>query len=210
LRERKVAFAATISGAPVDPQVSGAVAAAVGRLTELGAVVEAIELDLPGAVEAYVTINGAAMAAMLEGLSPDQEAQMDRGLLSLIARGRRTAATDYVRAYHRVRSAFAATISALFDRHDLLVLPTMPRVAFAVGLDYPGVQDGGWRADWTPFTFPFNLTGQPACSIPCGISNDGLPIGLQFVGPVQGELAVLQAARAYERLRPIVAPPEPA
>jgi aspartyl-tRNA(Asn)/glutamyl-tRNA(Gln) amidotransferase subunit A len=59
---------------------------------------------------------------------------------------------------------------------------------------------------WTPFSYPFNLTQQPACSIPCGLTSDGLPIGLQIVGPMFGDALVLRAARAYEKIRPILRP----
>jgi len=59
---------------------------------------------------------------------------------------------------------------------------------------------------WTPFSYPFNLTQQPACTIPCGLTRDGLPIGLQFVGPMFGDALVLRAARAYESVRPIPRP----
>ena len=60
---------------------------------------------------------------------------------------------------------------------------------------------------WTPFSYPFNLSQQPACTIPCGLTQDGLPIGLQLVGPMFGDAAVLRAARAYETVRPIARPP---
>ena len=59
---------------------------------------------------------------------------------------------------------------------------------------------------WTPFSYPFNLTQQPACTIPCGLTSDGLPIGLQLVGPMFGDALVLRAARAYESVRPIARP----
>jgi aspartyl-tRNA(Asn)/glutamyl-tRNA(Gln) amidotransferase subunit A len=60
---------------------------------------------------------------------------------------------------------------------------------------------------WTPFSYPFNLTQQPACTIPCGLTKSGLPIGLQLVGPMFGDALVLRAARAYESVRPIARPP---
>ena len=59
---------------------------------------------------------------------------------------------------------------------------------------------------WTPFSYPFNLTQQPACTIPCGLTADGLPIGLQLVGPMFDDARVLRAARAYEGVRPIARP----
>jgi aspartyl-tRNA(Asn)/glutamyl-tRNA(Gln) amidotransferase subunit A len=198
LKGRKVAYARTISNAPVDPEVAASVEAAVAALRDLGAIVEEVDLDLPDAAQAYLTINAGAMAAALADVAGRHREKMDVGLVNLIALGERIPAPDYVRAFHVTRSAFSATLRSVHAAFDLLALPTLPIEAFAVGLDYPGEQDGGWRADWTPFTFPFNLAGLPACSIPCGLTSRRLPVGLQFVGPVAGELAVLQAARAYE------------
>jgi aspartyl-tRNA(Asn)/glutamyl-tRNA(Gln) amidotransferase subunit A len=60
---------------------------------------------------------------------------------------------------------------------------------------------------WTPFSYPFNLTQQPACTIPCGLTRDGLPIGLQIVGPMFADALVLRAARAFETTRPLPRPP---
>ncbi len=203
---RKLAYARTISNAPVDPEIARAVDDAVGVLANHGAIVEEIELELPNVAQVYLTINGAAMAASLADVAARSGGAMDIGLLNLIGYGLRTPAPDYVRAFHVARSAFAAILKAVHSAFDVLVLPTMPIVAFPVGLDYPGEQNGSWKADWTPFTFPFNLAGLPACSIPCGLSAKRLPIGLQIVGPVGGERAVLQVARAYEAIRPIEMP----
>ena len=88
-----------------------------------------------------------------------------------------------------------------FAKYDLLLTPTLACPAFKVGLDnateIAGKPVPEWA--WTPFTYPFNLTGQPALTLPCGFTNAGLPIGLQIVGrPFQDEV-VLQVAYAYER-----------
>ena len=92
----------------------------------------------------------------------------------------------------------------LFHRdYDLLVTPTLAVAAFDVGQESP--VKGRWT-DWTPFTYPFNLTGQPAASIPCGFTKAGLPVGLQIVGPRFADALVLRAARAFETARPIELP----
>ena len=84
---------------------------------------------------------------------------------------------------------------------DLLVTPALPIAAFAAGREVPeGWPDPHWPG-WTPFTYPFNLTQQPAISLPCGFTREGLPIGLQIVGPRHGEAVVLRAACAYEARR---------
>ena len=78
--------------------------------------------------------------------------------------------------------------------------------AFAAGHEVPPGSGLERWWEWSPFTYPFNLTQQPACSIPCGLTKAGLPIGLQIVGPMFGDALVLRAARAYETLRPIPRP----
>ena len=88
---------------------------------------------------------------------------------------------------------------SLFHRKwDLLVTPTLPIPAFTAGRNVPeGWPDEHWQS-WTPFTYPFNLTQQPAATVPCGLTAAGLPIGLQIVGARYADALVLRAARAYE------------
>ena len=93
-------------------------------------------------------------------------------------------------------------------RYDLLLTPTMPLTALKVGLVAPA--DGSYGDDWitwSPYTYPFNLTQQPAASVPCGLARNGLPMGAQIVGPPRADAVVLRAARAVERALPM--PPAP-
>ncbi len=95
----------------------------------------------------------------------------------------------------------------LFHRdYDLLVTPTLAVPAFDVGKECPDKPQGGRWTDWTPFTYPFNLTQQPAASIPCGFTKAGLPVGLHIVGRRYADATVLRAARAFESARPITMP----
>ena len=82
------------------------------------------------------------------------------------------------------RARYTAAMDAFFERHDLLVTPTMPCPPFRAGADQPGWVAGRPTEylSWTAFTYPFNVTGQPAASVPCGRDSDGLPVGLQIVG----------------------------
>ncbi|HET8747628.1 MAG TPA: amidase family protein, partial [Ramlibacter sp.] len=95
---------------------------------------------------------------------------------------------------------------AVFREVDLLLTPTLPVTALPVGVDVPPGHDGRNAVDWSYFTYPFNLTGHPAASFPVGCDRAGLPIGLQIVGPLDGEAAILRVAAALEKLRPIAAP----
>ena len=99
------------------------------------------------------------------------------------------------------RIANGVYMNQLLTQYDLLLCPTLPLTAFDVGKPCPDE----YREDpygWIPFTPPFNLTGQPVASIPCGFSSAGLPIGLQIIGPTYGEEIVLKASYAFECARP--------
>jgi aspartyl-tRNA(Asn)/glutamyl-tRNA(Gln) amidotransferase subunit A len=95
------------------------------------------------------------------------------------------------------------------ETYDLLLTPTMPIPGFEAGQELPT----GWKkerwASWSPFTYPFNLTQQPAASVPCGFTRAGLPAGLQIVGRRHDDATVLRAARAFERERPFEMPHAP-
>ena len=112
-------------------------------------------------------------------------------------------ATDYLKA--RVRNIeYSSNIQAFFADYDLLLTPTVAVPAFEIGISGPR-EIAGKRAaplGWMPFTYPFNITGQPAASVPCGWTDDGLPVGLQIVGRRFDEGTVLKAAAAFERAAP--------
>ena len=94
------------------------------------------------------------------------------------------------------------------ERYDLLLTPTMPVTALKVDRDMPETGDYGddWL-NWSPYTYPFNLTQQPAASVPCGLARNGLPMGVQIVGRLAGDQTELRAARAIEQALPMPRPP---
>jgi aspartyl-tRNA(Asn)/glutamyl-tRNA(Gln) amidotransferase subunit A len=115
----------------------------------------------------------------------------------------RLTAADYAGALMQ-KSLVWDKARTFFERYDLLLTPTMPTVAWEAGKPAPAHIAGRPIADfgYTPFTFPFNLTGQPAATVPCGFSSDGLPIGLQIVGRRLDDVTVLRACAAFEAVRP--------
>jgi len=127
-------------------------------------------------------------------------------LLKIAERGRRYSVKDYIAAY-AARAELHQAMLGFHQRFDLLMTPTMPITAFDVGQEMPpGGQFGDDWLNWSPYTYPFNLTQQPAASVSCGLSREGLPIGVQIVGPPRGDQLVLQAARAIERALPFARP----
>jgi aspartyl-tRNA(Asn)/glutamyl-tRNA(Gln) amidotransferase subunit A len=123
---------------------------------------------------------------------------MDPGLADEIRAARGAGLEDHLAA-QMDRLALARRMAAFHQGFALLLTPAAAVPAFATGRDAP---EGYAGRAWYPTTYPFNLTRQPAASVPAGFTAAGLPVGLQIVGPLQGDLAVLQAARAYERARP--------
>jgi aspartyl-tRNA(Asn)/glutamyl-tRNA(Gln) amidotransferase subunit A len=127
---------------------------------------------------------------------------MDRGLLEVGRTGADYSATEYLAATE-ARDRLGVHMSQCHTSYDLLLTPTLPIPAFAAGREVPE----GWPTqrltDWTPFSYPFNLTQQPAISVPCGFTEAGLPIGLQLVGAKHADALVLQAAHAYQQAHPL-------
>jgi aspartyl-tRNA(Asn)/glutamyl-tRNA(Gln) amidotransferase subunit A len=128
---------------------------------------------------------------------------MDPGFRQIAERGKKYALADYLAAF-TARADYANAMVRFHEKYDLLLTPQMPTPAIEAGRVTPA--DGGYGdnwLNWSPYTYPFNLTQQPAASVPCGFSSDGLPIGLQIVGPARCDHLVLRAARAFESARPL-------
>ncbi|MFO1061725.1 MAG: amidase [Dongiaceae bacterium] len=207
VRGLRIAFAPTLAGAPVAPAVAAAVAAAARVFAELGATVEEADPGLPDSAETFRRHWYPGAAAVLQAYSAAQRAAMDPGFLEIAAEGAAIGLLDHLAAVKQ-REALGQAMNRFHQRWDLLLLPTMPLTAFAAGREVPAGSAARRWTEWTPFTYPFNLTRQPAASLPCGLAPDGLPVGLQIVGPLYCDALVLRAARAYEQARPFALPPE--
>jgi aspartyl-tRNA(Asn)/glutamyl-tRNA(Gln) amidotransferase subunit A len=136
----------------------------------------------------------------------DRKALIDPGLAAMAAEGERVTAVDYLGA-DLVRNTLGQQMAAFHQKYDLLLTPMMPIPALPVGQDLNDPAAERHWIDWSPFSYPFNLTRQPAASVPCGLTRAGLPIGLQIVGPLYADDRVLRAARAFETTQPERRPP---
>jgi aspartyl-tRNA(Asn)/glutamyl-tRNA(Gln) amidotransferase subunit A len=167
--------------------------------------VESVDPDLPDPAMILDVLWSGAMAGYFLGRLDDVGHLLDPGLLALIERTTSLSAADMAHALQQ-RNTYYTGMRLFMEsrRFDLLLTPTLPVTAFTAGLDEPD----GWRRatlaplDWTPFTFPFNLTGQPAATVPCGCDRNGLPVGLQIVGRWRDDGTVLRAAAAFESAMP--------
>lgn len=193
----RVAFSPDLGYVRNDPEVAAAVRAAVGVLAELGAVVEEVDPGFADPVEAFHQLWFAGAAKVLEAFGEGGAERADPGLVAAIERTGPVSSSRYLGAT-AVRMDLGVRMGRFHETYDLLVTPTLPIPAFEAGGDVPpGWHSPDWTS-WTPYTYPFNMTQQPAASVPCGRTTGGLPIGLHIVGPRHGDRLVLRAARAYE------------
>ncbi len=196
----RIAYSRDLGHVRVAPDIAAVIEAAVAGLADLGAEVVEVDPGFADPIAAFETLWFAGAARILETLSPAQQERLDPGFREIAEAGRGISLARYQAAGDR-RFELAAQMAAFHETYDLLVTPAMPIAPFAVGRDVPpGGPYDRWT-DWTPFTYPFNLTQQPAASIPCGLDAAGLPVGLQLVGPRYGDRAVLAAARLFEEAR---------
>jgi aspartyl-tRNA(Asn)/glutamyl-tRNA(Gln) amidotransferase subunit A len=197
----RVAYSPALGYADVDPEVAAAVRDAVTALESCGARVTVAD---PGFASPIGTLNVlwySGAAAILDGIPAERRHLVDPGLAEVAAEGLGYSALDYVRAL-RERAELGIAMGAFHETYDLLVTPTEPIVAFAAGTEVPeGSAEPRWPS-WTPFTYPFNLSHQPAATVPCGFSAAGLPIGVQVVGARHADSLVLSACAAIEAALP--------
>jgi aspartyl-tRNA(Asn)/glutamyl-tRNA(Gln) amidotransferase subunit A len=193
----RIAYSPSLGGqVAVRPAVAAAVRRGVERLAALGAYVEETDPDFSDPVDAFHTLWFSGAARVTQKLAPQQRELLDPGLREICATGAGFSALDYLAAVD-ARMELGRRMGLFHERYDLLVTPTLPITAFEAGVEVP--KGSGYRrwTGWTPFTYPFNLTQQPAATVPVGNDGDGLPIGLQIVGARHRDDLVLRAAHAY-------------
>lgn len=197
----RVMFSPTLGFAQVDAEVAALVKNAAGVLEGLGARVIEVDPGIADATSIWETLWYAGAAAVADDLDPEHRHEMDPGLVEIAEAGTRITALEYVRAF-QARIEMAVRLGVVLSEYDLLITPTMPIVAFEAGLEVPpGWPHRRWQS-WSPFSLPFNLSQQPAATVPCGLTSSGLPVGLQIVAAKHRDDLVLRAARAYEAARP--------
>lgn len=197
VRGLRIAWCPTLCGAKADAEVLRLTRDAVDVLAGLGAQVEEVASPIASPREHFDTLWAASMAQVLRKIPAEKRALCDPGFVAVAQRGREGSSNALLDATG-ARHEDGATMNAFHQRYDVLVTPQMPTTAIAAGVDFPA--DAGMTSwlDWSPYTYPFNWTQQPAASVPCGIANDGLPVALQVVGARYAEAMVLRVGRALE------------
>lgn len=197
----RIAASEDLGVADVSPDIRRSFRNAITVLRELGATVEETHPGLASTRDLFARTWFSMAAHLVRGLSDAQRAMLDPGLLEIAEEGVKIDAAGLYEAM-RERRELAIGMQQFFEQYDLLLTPTLPLTAFEAGLEVPDRERYPRWVDWAPFSNPFNLTRQPAISVPCGFGEDGLPIGLQIVGPLHKDARVLQATRAFEAACP--------
>ena len=198
VRGLRVAYSPTLGYAKnVHPEVAAAVQAGVGRLQQLGAHVESVDPGFADPLHITIGLWFVGAWTIWNTLSPAQQAKTDPDFRSEAMAGERYSALDVQRLMLE-RGALGAQMRQFMQRFDLLVTPTVAIPAFDARPAGTVPLTDQAMLGWTPFSYPFNLTQQPAITVPCGLTQGGLPIGLQIVGPMFADALVLRAARALE------------
>ena len=207
IRGLRIAYSPTLGYAKnVHPDVAAAVEAAVKVLQSLGAHVEQIDPGFEDPLEITTGLWFLGALSVWNGLSAEQQALADPDFKAEALLGQRLSTMD-VQQLNLKRGVLGSHMRQFMQKYDLLVTPSVAVPAFDARPAGQQTMTPEAMLGWTPFSYPFNLTQQPASTIPCGLTKDGLPIGLQFVGRMFDDAMVLRASRAYESVCPIPRPP---
>jgi aspartyl-tRNA(Asn)/glutamyl-tRNA(Gln) amidotransferase subunit A len=184
----------------IDPDIAAAVRRAAETFTALGAHVDEVAPGFADPLEISTTPWFVGSLSILSNMMPDQVALTDPALRWQAEQGRKTSALELHRTTQR-RGELGTFMRLFHERYDLLLTPGLSVPAFeAKTVDQWELNLENFLG-WTPFSYPFNLTQQPAAVVPCGLTRSGLPMALQVVGPMHGDALVLRAARAFEATR---------
>ena len=199
----RIAWSPRLGRFDVDDEIAAITDAAVQAFVEAGARVEAVDPPLPDVHAIFKVHWWIGCHNAVRGMSDEQRTLLDPGLARIAENAKAITLDDHLDAV-AARGRLGAAMREFHARYDVLVTPSVAVPPFTAGRLAPEAM-GDVGSDWTrwaSFSYPFNLTQQPAASVPCGFTKSGLPVGLQIVGPMYDDRRVLRAARAFENLRP--------
>ena len=203
IKGRRIAYSPDLGVARVDPDVAALVRKAAEAFTELGATVEEVATPWAAPGPEMIRFFWSAHMTRLKPHLEKWESQMDPGLVACIRDSENVSVADYQAARER-KMPYIADIHRWFENWDFLLTPSVSVAAFPAEKLMPDHwPHHAWDwVSWAEFSYPFNMSWNPAASVPCGFTADGLPVGLQIVGKRFDDLGVLQASAAFEEARP--------
>ncbi len=203
IRGLRIAYSPTLGYANnVDPEVAAAVDTSVVLLAQLGAIVEPVDPGFEDPLDITTGLWFLGSWTVWNSLTAQQQAVCDPDFVAQAMLGQAFSALQ-IQQLHLRRGALGSLMRQFMQGYDLLVTPATAVAAFDALPAGHGVMTSETMLGWTPFSYPFNLTQQPACTVPCGFTAAGLPIGLQMVGPMFADALVLRVASAFETARKI-------
>ena len=205
IRGLRVAYSPTLGYADVDPEVAALVDAAVRELEALGAFVDQVDPGFEDPLDISTGLWFVASKTVYDSLGPEGQAVTDPDFAAQAAQGAEFSAQD-VQLLTLKRNALGTSMRLFMTQYDVLVTPAVAIPAFEARPAGAVPMTPESMLSWTPFSYPFNLTQQPAITVPCGLTSAGLPVGLQIVGRAHDDVTVLRAARAYESAHPVPRP----
>jgi aspartyl-tRNA(Asn)/glutamyl-tRNA(Gln) amidotransferase subunit A len=207
LRQLKVGWRPLLGNRVLAAEVRALCESGAKLLGEVGAELVEMPDDVPDTEALWLTVNGAYRFAQYGHHLERHRESMDPTLVAQLDRAASYSAQELYRAIF-LRTRLYRQVQGWFDRVDIVVTPTLSRTALPIEhgffdvVEIDDVPVDTLRRAWYPYTLPFNMTGNPAISIPCGWASDGLPVGLQLVGPLGADALLLRAAALFERARP--------
>ena len=202
----RVAYSPTLGYAKnVDPEIAAATAQAAKHLQNLGAVVEQVDPLTEDPLDITTGLWFAGAYQVWQTLSPAQQALTDPDFKAQADLGAQLDA-NAIHALTQRRGVLGSHLRQFMQRYDLILTPSTAVTAFKALPAGHSAMNSAAMLGWTPFSYPFNLSQQPAISLPCGLTLDGLPMGVQLVGTMFGDAKLLQAAQALQACYPMQRP----
>ncbi len=198
----KIAFSPNLGHVEVTSEVEASLREVARVFSSLGATVVEVDPSFSDPLGSFGHLFYGGAANAMRDLGARKRETMDPELVKVAEKAAKLSMLDYLAAMNE-RAALCERMANFHQKYDLLLTPTLPITAFKTNREVPEDWPSTRWPTWTPFTYPFNMTGQPALSVPCGFCSDGLPIGLQLVGAKFDDARVLQAGYAYQREAPL-------
>lgn len=201
----KLAFSSDIGGLPFEPQVLTVVKQSLPIFESMGCYVEEAEPDFSEADFAFEVLRGIAFATNFGSLRAAKGDLLKNTVVWNIDVGLNFRGEEIARA-ERIRSAMFLKMEQFLLKYDFLICPTVQVLPFDINIEYPAQIDGtamGSYIEWMRSACRITITGHPAISVPCGFSDEGLPVGIQIIGPYRQERKLLEFAKQFELANPV-------